>query len=65
VLAGALAAGPRLPAGVLTVDRAGYDEVNSSARAFRRTAALLVDVLAAQLAGQDPTFRVQVALRGW
>ena len=42
-----------LPAGVLTIDRAGFSEMDSSALAFRQAAALLVVALTARLAGES------------
>jgi hypothetical protein len=65
VLSGLQTATTQLPVGVLIIDRAGYDAVGSSKRAFRLSAGLLVDVLAAQLQGQNPQPRVEVALRSW
>ncbi len=65
VLAGLTAAAVQLPGGALTVDRAAYDERGSSRHSFGLAARLLVDVLVAQLTGQDPGPRLQAALRGW
>jgi len=50
---GALGAGAGLPAGTLTIDRAGFDLVNSSEMIFEQATAVLKTAIAAQLSGQD------------
>ncbi|MFJ2707812.1 hypothetical protein ACIO3R_32125 [Streptomyces sp. NPDC087428] len=50
---GAAATSLSLPPGILTVDRAGYDEVESSEHIFAAAAQLLCHVIHAQLRGLD------------
>ncbi len=54
-----------LPAGVLTIDRGGFDEVNSSEVIFEQAASLLVACLAARLAGQDPEAAARRIVGNW
>jgi hypothetical protein len=56
---------PRLPSGDLSIDRAGYDPVESSPFAFELAAELLCVVLAAQLAGQDVESAVRDTVASW
>lgn len=62
---GALGAGTELPAGTLTIDRAGFDLVNSSEMIFRQTAAVLQAALAARLAGQDASAAARSVVSTW
>jgi len=52
-VADALADGPVLPPGTLTIDRAGFDLVNSSELIFSQATTVLKTALAARLSGQD------------
>ncbi|MFI5783215.1 hypothetical protein [Nocardia sp. NPDC051570] len=56
---------PILPAGTLRVDRAGYDEFNSSSEAFRLAGGLLRVVLTAVINGQDVETAARMAIRAW
>jgi hypothetical protein len=55
----------RLPSGVLSVDRGGYDPVESSPNAFELAADLFCVVLAARLAGQDVESAVRDTVASW
>jgi len=63
--AGALGEGPALPAGTLTVDRAGFDLINSSEMIFEQAAAALKTVLAARLSGQDAETAARTLVSTW
>jgi hypothetical protein len=52
-VADALAAGPALPPGTLTIDRAGFDLVNSAEMIFGQATTVLTTAMAARLSGQD------------
>lgn len=54
-----------LPAGVLMIDRAGHDEVESSPLAFELAAELLVVVIAAELAQADVPTEVRQRVEAW
>lgn len=55
-----------LPAGLLRVDRAGFDETGSSEMAFKLVGDLLRRVIAAQLHDdRDPLAVAQAVVRGW
>jgi hypothetical protein len=54
-----------LPAGVLKIDRAGHDEVESSPLAFELAAELLVVVIAAELAQEDVPSQVRRRVEAW
>ncbi|WP_405488606.1 hypothetical protein [Nocardia sp. NBC_00511] len=54
-----------LPAGTLTVDRAGFDEINSSEVIFAQAAAFLRLSIAALLDGRDPEPLLRSAIEGW
>ncbi|WP_030976647.1 hypothetical protein [Streptomyces sp. NRRL S-1824] len=54
-----------LPAGLLRVDRAGFDEAGSSEMAFQLAGNLLRCVVAAQLHDRDPLAAAQAAVRAW
>ncbi|MGY1500587.1 hypothetical protein ACW4TU_29095 [Streptomyces sp. QTS52] len=54
-----------LPAGLLRVDRAGFDEVGSSEMAFKLAGDLLRRVVAAQLHDRDPLAVVEAVVRAW
>lgn len=54
-----------LPPGVLTIDRAGYDEVESASRIFELTSELLLRVVAARVAGSDLAETVREAMATW
>ena len=60
-----LLTGELLPAGVLTIDRAGFSEIDSSAIAFRLTADLLVTALAARLAGESVEDAARNVVSSW
>ncbi|WP_439383550.1 hypothetical protein [Amycolatopsis lexingtonensis] len=64
-VADSLGAGPGLPAGTLTIDRAGFDLVNSSEMIFGQTAAALKTAVAALLSGQDVDAAVRSVVSGW
>ena len=64
-VANALAEGPSLPAGLLTIDRAGFDLVNSSEMIFGQTAAVLKTALAARLSGQDADTAARSLVSTW
>ncbi len=61
----ALAEGPALPAGTLTIDRAGFDLVNSSEKIFAQTAAVFKTALAARLSGQDVDTATRPLVSTW
>lgn len=67
VLQGVMAdgAGPGLPPGILTVDRAGFDEVESAAPIFAQAGALLRQVLAATLAHRDIETEARLLMSTW
>ena len=54
-----------LPAGVLTIDRGGFDEVNSSEVIFEQAASVLVACLAARLAGRDAEAAARRIVDSW
>ncbi len=54
-----------LQAGLIRVDRAGFDEAGSGEMAFWLAADLLRRALAALMASEDPTDSIRAALRGW
>lgn len=58
-------AGADLPPGVLTVDRAGFDEMESSAAVFRQAANLLRQAIAARLHHRDIETEVHTLLCTW
>jgi hypothetical protein len=64
-VAGALSEGPGLPAGTLTIDRAGFDLVNSSEMIFAQTAAVLKAAMAALLSGQDADTAARSLVSTW
>lgn len=55
----------RLPSGVLVVDRAGFDEINSSSVIFSEAARVLLCVLLAELEDLDVETRVRELLHSW
>lgn len=55
----------QLPPGTLSVDRAGHDEVNSSAQSFHTAAQLLTRVLRTLLARGDVDAVVRDTVAGW
>ncbi|MEV0280780.1 hypothetical protein AB0I22_30935 [Streptomyces sp. NPDC050610] len=57
--------GQVLPAGLLRVDRAGFDEVGSSEMAFRLAGGLLRAVIHASLHHADPLAAARAAASGW
>lgn len=63
-LAGDTGVGP-LPAGLLRVDRAGFDEVGSSEMAFKLAGDLLRCVVAAQVYDRHSLAAAQAAVRAW
>ncbi|WP_328364842.1 hypothetical protein OG800_34130 [Streptomyces sp. NBC_00445] len=54
-----------LPAGLLRVDRAGFDEEGSSEMAFKLAGELLRCVVAAMLRDRDRLVLAQAVVRGW
>jgi hypothetical protein len=54
-----------LPPGVLTVDRAGYDEVESASQIFELAATLLLEVIAARISGADLASVIRSATTAW
>lgn len=54
-----------LPAGILTLDRAGFDVVESSAVVFAEAAALLRLILACQVYGRDVEREVRALVLTW
>jgi hypothetical protein len=64
-VAGALGEGPGLPAGTLTIDRAGFDLVNSSEVILGQAAAVLKTALSAQLSGQDADAAARSLVSTW
>ncbi|MFF8957951.1 hypothetical protein [Streptomyces sp. NPDC014894] len=54
-----------LPAGVLRIDRAGFDMAGSSANTFRDVGRLLRGVMSALCEGRDPEQTAREALRSW
>jgi hypothetical protein len=54
-----------LPAGLLRVDRAGFDEVESSEMAFKLAGDLLRCVVDALLSERDPLTAAQAVVRTW
>ncbi|GAB2660588.1 hypothetical protein GCM10027088_43690 [Nocardia goodfellowii] len=54
-----------LPPGVLRVDRAGFDVMNSSEKIFTQTAALLSLAISAKLRGDDPEPGLRAAIESW
>jgi hypothetical protein len=65
VLDALLADGAAWPAGVLRVDRAGYDEIESSAWVFGQAAGVLARALAAMLRGEDAEAGVRALVGTW
>jgi hypothetical protein len=65
VLDGLTDGGPGLPGGVLRVDRAGADEVESSSAVFRQAAAVLRCALAGMLSAEDVEARVRDLMQAW
>lgn len=61
----ALGEGPALPAGTLTIDRAGFDLINSSEMIFGQVATLLKTVMAARLSGQDVETAARSLVSTW
>jgi hypothetical protein len=51
--------------GTLTIDRAGFDLVNSSEMIFGQAAVLLKAAIAAQLLGQDATAAARSLVSTW
>jgi hypothetical protein len=64
-VATALDEGPGLPAGTLTIDRAGFDLVNSSEMIFGQAVAVLKTAMAAQLSGQDADAAARSLVSTW
>ena len=64
-VASALSEGPGLPAGTLTIDRAGFDLVNSSETIFGQATAVLKAAIAARLSGQDAAAATRSLLSTW
>jgi hypothetical protein len=54
-----------LPAGLLKIDRAGHDEVESSPLSFELAAELLVVVIAAELTQGDVSTQVRRRVEAW
>ena len=54
-----------IPRGLLRIDRAGYDPVESSPLAFELAAELLATVIAARAGNRDIESEVRTAIRGW
>jgi len=65
VLGGLLAGDVVWPAGVLRVDRAGFDEIESSAVVFAQTATALARALYATLHGADVEAELRALLLTW
>lgn len=61
----ALGEGPTFPAGTLTIDRAGFDLISSSAMIFEQAASALKTVFAARLSGQDADTAARSLLSTW
>lgn len=57
--------GSDLPPGVLTIDRAGFDEMESSAAVFRQAASLLRQAIAARLHDRDLNTEARIAISTW
>lgn len=55
----------QLPPGVLRVDRAGFDVMNSSEAIFAKTASLLGIAISAKLSGRDPEPILRAAIQDW
>jgi hypothetical protein len=64
-VASALDKGPSLPAGTLTIDRAGFDLINSSEMIFEQVTAALKTAMAARLSGQDVDTAVRSLISTW
>ncbi|SEF27076.1 hypothetical protein SAMN05421837_103621 [Amycolatopsis pretoriensis] len=64
-VADALGEGPGVPAGTLTIDRAGFDLVNSSEMIFGQAAAALKTAMVAQLSGQDADAATRTLVNTW
>lgn len=64
-VASALSEGPGLPAGTLTIDRAGFDLVNSSEIIFAQAAAVLKTAMAARLSGRDADAAARSLVSNW
>jgi hypothetical protein len=54
-----------IPRGLLRIDRAGYDPVESSPLAFELAAELLATVIAARARDRDIESAVRTAIHGW
>jgi hypothetical protein len=54
-----------LPSGTMHVDRAGHEEVDSSAKAVDLAASLLHSVITALVRKQDPLVAAQTTVSGW
>lgn len=54
-----------LPAGTLRVDRAGFDEIESSTAVFRQAAQVLTCALGAMLRGVEPEVEIRSVMRAW
>jgi hypothetical protein len=65
VLDGLVAEGATWPPGVLRVDRAGFDEVESSSVIFEQTATALARALAASLRGTDIEEELRTLMLKW
>jgi hypothetical protein len=64
-VARALGEGPQLPSGMLTIDRAGFDLMNSSEMIFVQTVAVLQAVLVARLGGEDADEAARAVIHTW
>ncbi|WP_414936207.1 hypothetical protein [Amycolatopsis sp. cmx-11-51] len=60
-----LGEGPQLPSGMLTIDRAGFDPMNSSEMVFAQTASVLQAVLVARVGGEDADEAARAVVRTW
>ncbi|MBH0777305.1 hypothetical protein [Nocardia bovistercoris] len=54
-----------LPPGVLRVDRAGFDVMNSSEAIFAKTASLLGIAVSTRLSARDPELILRTAIQSW
>jgi hypothetical protein len=64
-VARALGEGPQLPPGMLTIDRAGFDLMNSSEMIFAQTVSVLQAVLVARLGGEDADDAARAVIHTW
>lgn len=55
----------KLPSGLLRIDRAAFDEVGSSEKAFHRAGVLLARVSVASLSGADPIRSAREVMGEW